>query len=123
MISFVSDLFEGKKIKLQWKVNDAVKHVHIGPAVRHNLLLIFKEAVNNLAKYSEASEANILLDFQHPFLVLTIRDNGKGFDKEMMHTGNGLQNMESRAKNIGAKYDLYTAPGNGTAITLQVKPT
>ncbi|HKH63603.1 MAG TPA: histidine kinase [Flavitalea sp.] len=123
MISFASDLFDAKKIKLYWKVNDAVKHVHIGPAVRHNLLLIFKEAVNNLAKYSEASEANILLDFQHPFLVVTIRDNGKGFDKEMIHTGNGLQNMESRAKNIGAKYDLYTVPGKGTVITLQVKPT
>ena len=123
MISFASDLFDAKKIKLQWKVNDAVKHVHIGPAVRHNLLLIFKEAVNNLAKYSEASEANISLDFQHSFLVLTIRDNGKGFDKEMIHAGNGLQNMVSRAKKIGAKYDLCTAPGKGTVIILQVKPT
>ena len=123
MISFASDLFDAKKIKLQWKVNDAVKHVHIGPAVRHNLLLIFKEAVNNLAKYSEASEANIILDFQHSFLVLTIRDNGKGFDKEMIHAGNGLQNMVSRAKKIGAKYDLCTAPGKGTVIILQVKPT
>ena len=123
MISFASDLFDAKKIKLQWKVDDAVKHVHIGPAVRHNLLLIFKEAVNNLAKYSEASEANILLDFKHSFLVLTITDNGKGFDQETIHAGNGLQNMESRAKKIGAKYDLYTAPGKGTVITLQVKPT
>ena len=41
----------------------------------------------------------------------------------MIQAGNGLQNMESRAKSIGAKYDLYTAPGKGTVITLQVKPT
>ena len=123
MISFASDIFDAKNIKLQWTVNDAVKHVHIGPAVRHNLLLIFKEAVNNLAKYSEASQATILLDFKHSFLVLTISDNGKGFDKEMVYPGNGLQNMESRAKKIGAKYYVYTAPGKGTVITLQVKPT
>lgn len=123
MMSFASELFDAKKIKLQWKVNDAVKHVQIGPAVRHNILLIFKEAVNNLAKYSEASEADIFLDFQHSFLVLTIRDNGKGFDPETVYAGNGLQNMENRAKKIGAIYDLYTAPGKGTVISLQVKPT
>ena len=85
--------------------------------------MIYKEAINNLAKYSKASEANINLEFQHPFLILTIRDNGKGFDPEKIKSGNGLKNMQSRAKKIGAVYHLSTATGQGTIITLQVKPS
>ena len=85
--------------------------------------MIYKEAVNNLAKYSAASEANINLEFQHPYLILTISDNGKGFDPQKIKNGNGLKNMQRRAKKIGAVYHLHTAIGKGTTITLQVKPT
>lgn len=123
MISFASELLEVKRIKLHWKVSDSIKEVQLGLAERHDLLLIFKEAVNNLAKYSEASEATINLDFKRPFLVLTISDNGKGFDPETINEGNGLHNMECRAKKIGAKYHLHTVIDNGTTITLQLKPT
>jgi two-component system, NarL family, sensor histidine kinase UhpB len=123
MISFASDLLETKKIKLHWRVSDSIKHVQLGLAERHDLLLLFKEAMHNLAKYSEASEAAVSLDFQRPFLVLTIKDNGKGFDPEAQHTGNGLKNMESRAKKIGARYCLRSVLGQGTTISVQLKPT
>jgi signal transduction histidine kinase len=123
MISFASELLDVKKIKLHWKISDSIKEVQLGLAERHDLLLIFKEAVNNLAKYSEASEATINLDFQPPCLVLTISDNGKGFDPETINGGNGLYNMECRAKKIGAKYHLHTVIDNGTTVTLQLKPT
>ena len=123
MRSFASELLEAKKIPLCWNVADNVKHLHLALAVRHDFLLIYKEAVNNLAKYSAASEANINLEFHHPNLILTISDNGKGFDPQKTKNGNGLKNMQSRAKKIGAVYHLLTEIGKGTTITLQVKPT
>jgi len=122
MISFASELLEAKKITLHCNVADNVKHLRLTLAVRHDLL-IFKEAVNNLAKYSAASEAKIYLEFQHPFLILTVSDNGKGFDQQKIKNGNGLKNMQSRAKKIGAVYHLSTCVGQGTSITLKVKPT
>jgi signal transduction histidine kinase len=92
-------------------------------AVRHDFFVIFKEAVNNLAKYSDASEAYISLEFLPPHLILTIRDNGKGFDPQIISMGNGLKNMQSRAKKMGAQYHLLSVQGRGTTITLRVKPT
>ncbi len=122
MLSFASELLEARKISLHFKIADDLKHLHLGVAVRHDFFVIYKEAVNNLAKYSEASEAHINLEFHHPCLMLTIRDNGKGFDPEKIKSGNGLKNMESRAKKIGAVYHLHTVAGEGTTITLQVNP-
>lgn len=123
MISFASELLESQKIILHCAIADNIKNLRLGLTVRHDFLVIYKEAVNNLAKYSAASEANINLEFQHPFLILTIRDNGKGFDPKMIKNGNGLKNMQSRAIKIGAIYHLHTGIGKGTTITLQVKPT
>jgi signal transduction histidine kinase len=123
MISFASEILEAKKIAVYFNVQENVKQLRLNLKVRHDFLVIYKEAVNNLAKYSEASEAKINLEFHSPFLILTISDNGKGFDPQILSSGNGLKNMQSRAKKIGAIYQLHTAPGKGTVITLKVKPT
>jgi signal transduction histidine kinase len=123
MISFASGLLETQKIDLHCNVADNVKHLRLGLTLRHDFFVIFKEAVNNLAKYSEASEANINLEFQDPWLILIITDNGKGFDAQTIKNGNGLKNMQIRAKKIGAKYYLHSVAGKGTTITLHVKPT
>jgi two-component sensor histidine kinase len=123
MISFASELLEAKKTALHFNVEENVKQLRLNLTVRHDFLVIYKEAVNNLAKYSAASQANINLEFHYPFLILTISDNGKGFDPQKIKNGNGLKNMQSRAKKIGAVYHLITEIGKGTTITLQVKPT
>ena len=122
MIAFASELLEARKISPHYNIANNLKRLHLGVAVRHDFFVIFKEAVNNLAKYSEATEAHINLDFVQPYIILTIRDNGKGFDLKNIQRGNGLKNMEKRAEKIEAKYQLHTTPGEGTTITLQVKP-
>lgn len=123
MMSFASELLEARKISLKYHIADNIKHLHLGLAVRHDFYVIFKESINNLAKYSSASEAFISLEFMQPYLVLTISDNGKGFDENTIKKGNGLKNMQNRAAKIGAKYYLQSERGKGTTITLHIKPT
>jgi signal transduction histidine kinase/ligand-binding sensor domain-containing protein len=122
MISFASEILEARKISLQYTIENEIKRLHLGLALRHDFYVIFKEAVNNLAKYSEATEASINLKYVHPYLILSITDNGKGFDIKNIKEGNGLRNMESRAKKMGAQYELYSACEKGTTITLRVRP-
>jgi signal transduction histidine kinase len=122
MIAFASELLEARKISLHYNIANNLKHLHLGVAVRHDFFVIFKEAVNNLAKYSEAAEAHINLEFVQPYILLTIMDNGKGFDPKIVRNGNGLKNMQKRSEKIGAKYNLHSVPGKGTTITLQIKP-
>lgn len=124
MVSFASDILEAKKINLHINIAENISNMHIGLTERHNFYMIYKEAVNNLAKYSGATEAWISLEFQQPFLILQIKDNGNGFDPaKTREGGNGLRNMKSRAAKIGALYELKTFINAGTTITVKLKPS
>ena len=88
--------------------------------VRKNLYLIFKEATNNMVKYSEASEAEFLIKNNQDKVVMMIRDNGKGFDPNRATEGNGIKSMRKRAEEMGADFILKSLPGQGTLIELKI---
>jgi signal transduction histidine kinase len=90
---------------------------------RKNILLIAKEAMNNVAKYSRATEARIRLEFIEEELRLEISDNGKGFDEEQRHVGNGLQNMKQRGEILGGKLSVTSGKQIGTTILFWVPIT
>ena len=83
--------------------------------IRQNLYLIFKEAFNNAVKYSYASEIKISLTAKNN-LVLEISDDGVGLPEGYDTTGNGIRNMEMRAKRMNGKLDIKS--GKGVTITL-----
>lgn len=86
-----------------------------------NLILIFKEAINNAMKYSGADR--LILRFYEDIdnsIVLELEDNGNGFDPEEVTKGNGLKNMESRAKAIKARFSMHSLTGIGTLIRLRM---
>lgn len=89
--------------------------------VRHNLFLVVKEALHNIVKHADASEARISLCIENDILSLHIADNGRGFpDSAYSRSGNGLINMEDRMKKIGASFHIAKRPGNGTLIAVNI---
>ena len=94
-------------------------NVTIGMECRKNFYLIFKEAVNNAIKYSQATHinANISLESKS-IVVMNISDNGIGFDTSNAGFGNGLSNMEQRAKEMQGSVYVDSRPGAGTNVTL-----
>jgi signal transduction histidine kinase len=87
---------------------------------RRDFFLIFKEAVNNLAKYSECTYAQIKIEVYEYTLMMKIQDNGKGFVVKDADSGNGLSNMRKRAQNLNSKISLESHPGVGTKLFLEV---
>lgn len=94
--------------------------------IRHNLFLAFKEALNNVVKYAEATEVRISLQPGDGFFTLTVQDNGKGIDPEAPavpgrpNAGSGLANMENRMKIIGGTCTLHSSPEEGTTVEFKV---
>jgi signal transduction histidine kinase len=78
--------------------------------------LIIKEALNNIAKYSEAENVEVNVAVQGTHLTVDISDNGKGFDIHLIKQGNGLSNMKSRAESLHGNLEIVSAPGKGTFI-------
>ena len=93
--------------------------------VETNLYRIVQEAVNNCIKYSEASEIKISIEHTYNQLMVSVEDNGKGFEKEKLEkaghfgaSGHGIFNMKERAAYINAQFDVDTKLNRGTKITL-----
>jgi signal transduction histidine kinase len=87
---------------------------------RKNILLIAKEAINNIAKYSKANNASLSLTIQNTMLILQIKDDGIGFEKENAASGNGLENMQQRTTELRGTFELITSKQNGTLIIVKI---
>jgi len=82
--------------------------------LRRNLFLAVKEALNNAAKYSSATELFVRIARAGETLVVTVEDNGQGFDPDKL-TGerNGMANMAHRMGEINGRCEVMSAPGAG----------
>lgn len=99
--------------------------------IRHNLFLAFKEALNNVARHSTATEVMIALEIKGKGFTLSVQDNGCGFDAAALAaaknqsrrngTGNGLMNMHRRLEELGGYCVINSNPGSGTRVTLGVE--
>lgn len=86
---------------------------------RKNIYLIFKEALNNAVKYSDAKNVEVLLSKDGRHYIMEIKDDGKGFDTTTSTLGNGLRNMKRRAEELGGSLAINSTSA-GTSITLRV---
>jgi two-component system sensor histidine kinase UhpB len=118
MKEFLTEILESKNISYQFAGEETLNGTVLNPGKRKNLFLIFKETVNNSAKYSEGSFVKITLLQDEGQLHLTITDNGKGFNPSLVKKGNGLRNIKERAKEINALLELHSDNSNGTTLKL-----
>jgi len=86
---------------------------------RQNLFLIFKEAINNIAKHAQATEVSVLLENGIRDFIMKISDNGIGIDSGKNNNGNGLGNMEMRANRINAELKIISE--SGVEVLLKMK--
>lgn len=90
----------------------------------HNLYRITQEAINNILKHAHATKVHINLTHEESRLILTIEDNGKGFKNDEASGKKdktiGLQSMKSRATAIGANFEIFSNPGKGTLIVIDM---
>jgi two-component system, NarL family, sensor histidine kinase DevS len=87
-----------------------------------SLLYIARESTSNVIRHAQASTVAIRLASTGDELVLTIRDNGRGFDPEDRHqrAGDGLRNIRERARAIGGSVSIDSVPGRGTGVCVRV---
>jgi signal transduction histidine kinase len=107
-----------------WADEDVDAPGFLSPEAETNLYRITQEALNNIAKYADASSVEVLLKRRGDTLVLLIQDDGVGFDvaefggrklKTM-----GLVGMRERAGLVGGTFQIESASGEGTTVYVQV---
>jgi signal transduction histidine kinase/HAMP domain-containing protein len=92
------------------------------PQIEEGLYGIAREALNNILNHAQASTVAVSLRQDQLTVVLEIRDDGIGFDPDLVQDlgGMGLTGMKERAMQLGGRFVLRSSPGSGTLIRVEV---
>lgn len=120
MCEYATTILEAKNIECSIDFPKEKVDCQLNMQAKSNLYLIFKEAVNNLSKYSEATQASLSLILTQTDLHLTITDNGIGFNMIEVKRRGGLVNMVQRAEEMKGTITIKSAKETGTTIKLVV---
>jgi signal transduction histidine kinase len=120
MREYASGILEPKDVEITFNIGEHIQELKLNMETRRDLFLIFKEAVNNLAKYSHCTKAEINLKIRNQRLQMTVTDNGNGFDVNSADEGNGLGNMQKRAELLKGTIEIKSQQNLGTTVTLEI---
>jgi two-component sensor histidine kinase/frataxin-like iron-binding protein CyaY len=121
MRTLAAEFSEAADCQLHLDFDENLTHIKLNMEDRKNFYLIYKEAINNIAKYAGCQSVWIVMKLDQNVVTLTIRDNGKGFDAAHTTTGNGLFNMHKRAKMLKGALTVASTIGEGTTLQLTFK--
>ena len=103
------------RIPIELEVNGSCPP--LPPDVQIACYRVAQEALNNVAKHARASSASITLDCEPHSIILTVRDDGQGFEFDWIKPKNlGLTIMKERAESIDAQLSIDSQPGEGTQV-------
>jgi ligand-binding sensor domain-containing protein/two-component sensor histidine kinase len=121
MRTLAAEFSETSGCELQLDFDKQLNDIHLNMEYRKNFYLIYKEAINNAAKYAACKNAWIEMTLHQKIITLHIRDNGRGFDLANTRKGNGLFNMKKRAELLKGNLAIKSTAGEGTSVLLSFK--
>ncbi|MGM1048568.1 Signal transduction histidine kinase [Paenibacillus uliginis N3/975] len=102
-------------------VKDVELYDGLSEAIEHQLFLIIQEAVANIVKHAGASLVSMSLREEQKRVVLSISDDGMGFDEMTQRQGSyGLSTMRERAEKLGGQVDIISRRGAGTTVRVHI---
>jgi signal transduction histidine kinase len=123
---FVEEFLSQAGLRFQLEIPLTLPAGTLKGEIRHHLFLALKEALNNTVKHAHATEVVVGLEVRAGTLVLSVRDNGCGFQPEAKaghsagldraRPGNGLENMRRRLEELGGRCTIESEPGHGTRV-------
>jgi signal transduction histidine kinase/ligand-binding sensor domain-containing protein len=103
---FAGAIFEPRNIQYKLVFPKEMTERFMSMELRKDIYLVCKEIMNNAAKYSQATQFNLVISLQKNKLEIKADDNGKGFDMKNVKKGNGLNNIEQRVTNHEGIWEL-----------------
>lgn len=116
MRKHATEMLGPKGIQPSFTITGIDEDKKLDPLVRQNLYLIFKEAINNIVKHSSATQVDVALQNSPDGFRMTIMDNGQTVENAQPSSGQGMMNIEMRAKRISGTVQINN--NNGYQIVL-----
>jgi len=118
---YAQQLLKPLGIACRLDVEPGLPETPLNAEQRYNFFLAFKEAINNVAKHSSATELHLAIHAEAGKLVFLVADNGRGFEAGREQAGaDGLRNIRERIARMGGECAISSQPGEGTRVSLRV---
>jgi signal transduction histidine kinase len=101
---------------VEYRFDERLHEVKMNIPARKNVYLFFKEAINNVAKYSGAKHTIVKMGLENGQFKMCVCDDGKGFDSDKYSAGNGLKNMRRRASLLKGQVSIESKVDGGTTV-------
>jgi len=97
--------------------------ISVNPTTSVTIYRIIQELINNIIKHAAATRAVVQLNKAGDKLLITVEDDGKGFDTQLLKHSNGIgwANIYSRIDYLDGKLDIHSEPNNGTSVNIEIK--
>jgi two-component system CheB/CheR fusion protein len=117
---YLKEFEKGAEVIATFSAPDTL--LHLSDKIKTCLFRIFQESLTNVACHANARKVEVILKEQEGHIILTIKDDGKGFDPKNVAGRKtlGLMGMEERCLMMGGNYQISSSPGNGTLVTASI---
>jgi len=112
--NLVEQISNERQVRIQWEVNLP----QLSLFTSHQIYCIVKEGLINIRKHSQASQILFQGCSNNREIVLKLKDNGIGFNPQLIHGGFGLQGMVERVREMRGKLEINSVVGTGTEISV-----
>ena len=120
MESFGIEMLSSKGVAFDFENLLDTKKSHFPMEQRRNVYMIFKEAINNIAKHAKATKATCKLFSKNGNNYIEITDNGNGFNTEKTFEGNGLKNFKFRSEDEEIRVTVNSDINKGTKVLIEI---
>jgi signal transduction histidine kinase/ligand-binding sensor domain-containing protein len=119
---FAEEFFRPTALRCRLDIPDFLPDGQLSAETRHHLFLAFKEALNNVARHSGATQVCVRVAARERTLTIFVEDNGHGWNPSdgTQRRGNGLANMRQRLEQIGGRAEWQSVAGQGTVVTFHL---
>ena len=117
---YAHDYLEEFPMEVDFDIPEHIPARRISKEVNRNLMMIVKEALQNIVKHASAKCITIKIELE-PKFSLTIEDDGAGFNTTIATEGNGLKNMSARGLQLGTVVKFHSTPGKGSKVDLELE--
>lgn len=98
------------------------EELKIPDSIKNGLFRIFQESLTNASRHANATKIIVTLDQKDQQLILSIEDDGQGFEKEKINAKQtlGILGMKERSQMMGGNYEIRSTPGKGTTVLVAI---
>lgn len=115
---FAVEFLHAAGIRCRVDLPDNVPDRLISPEARHNLFLVVKETLNNVARHARANEVQLRIAVDSQQVAIAIEDNGCGFANQTDNAScDGLRNLRQRMQEVGGRLQIESRVGAGTRVS------